>query len=193
MVAAASGQRVYVWAVARNTSPDMPAAITSASGQHRTLHCSADVLSFRWFPDSYRLLTIQSDGSATVHTIESCSRLAHYSGLHDAPVSAVELCSTGSFFTTGAADGTVALLTMRTHGPQEVLFQHHSPTSALYVSPDGRTIVGGDDDGRVRMWSTYEGKCTARMHDAQAEIYAVAMSPDGRWLCAAGSECIVYM
>lgn len=62
----------------------------------------------------------------------------------------------------------------------------HSPeVSVVVFSPDGRTVVSGDTDGRCILWDVDRGEERARLSATSGAISALAFSPDGRQLLCA--------
>lgn len=55
--------------------------------------------------------------------------------------------------------------------PQGVAFEHDRITSALDLSFDGTLAVAGDDDGLLRVWDVYGGRCGGRGM-AHVHVYA---------------------
>src|SRR5712692_8278629 len=68
---------------------------------------------------------------------------------------------------------------------------HMGIIKGLTFTPDGKEIVSAGDDKVIRVWDWQAGK-TVRTIRGQAEpgdegkIYAMALSPDRRWLAAGG-------
>lgn len=65
---------------------------------------------------------------------------------------------------------------------------HEGEVTAVEISPDGRLIVSGGLDGKVRIWNVADGK-ELHAFGENLEVTDVAFSPDGkRVLCAARNE-----
>src|SRR5262245_26003641 len=70
---------------------------------------------------------------------------------------------------------------------------HMASIKSLTFTPDGNQIVSAGDDKVIRVWNWRTGR-TIRTIRAEAglgsegKIYAMALSPDGKWLAAGGSR-----
>src|SRR5215471_6764616 len=68
---------------------------------------------------------------------------------------------------------------------------HMALIRAVLFTPDGQRLISAGDDRVIRIWNTGNGKTVQTLRGEISEeglgkIYALAISPDGRWLAAAG-------
>ncbi|MDM8562505.1 WD40 repeat domain-containing protein [Candidatus Marithioploca araucensis] len=68
---------------------------------------------------------------------------------------------------------------------------HKSLIKDVTFTPDGRYLVSASDDKLIRVWDLETGKTVRTLRGQigagrEGKIYAMALSPDGRWLAAAG-------
>ena len=82
-----------------------------------------------------------------------------------------------------AEAGTAPQLVLDTGG-------HMAPVTGLAFTPDSKQLVSASNDRTVRVWDMDTGR-TARIIRGESapgwgSIYAMALSPDGRWLAVGG-------
>ena len=65
--------------------------------------------------------------------------------------------------------------------------------SAMAMSPDGRQIVSGDNDGSVRVWDVAEGKQLQELEAHIEPVRTVAFSPDGTLIASGSSDKTVKL
>ncbi|MEW2139523.1 hypothetical protein AB0892_23565 [Streptomyces sp. NPDC005409] len=53
---------------------------------------------------------------------------------------------------------------------------------------DGRFVVSGGDDGRIRIWDTATGRCVRTLEGHDDDVYAIALTPDDRFLLSGSSD-----
>ncbi|WP_372512174.1 WD40 repeat domain-containing protein, partial [Frankia umida] len=65
---------------------------------------------------------------------------------------------------------------------------HPGVVRAVVVSPDGRQIVSGGDDGSVRVWDRASGVEQVVLTGHTGPVNAVAVTPDGRQIVSGGRD-----
>ncbi len=68
---------------------------------------------------------------------------------------------------------------------------HMAVINSIAFTPDGRQLVSASDDKTIRVWDLASGKTVRTIRGESApgdagKVYAMALSPDGKWLAAAG-------
>jgi WD40 repeat protein len=64
----------------------------------------------------------------------------------------------------------------------------NGPIRAVAVSPSGRLVASGGDDGSVRLWDVTTHKQVAAAVEHTGAVRAVAFSPDGRTVASGGED-----
>ncbi|MEN8218540.1 MAG: WD40 repeat domain-containing protein [Pseudomonadota bacterium] len=68
---------------------------------------------------------------------------------------------------------------------------HKALIKDIVFTPDGRSLVSAGDDKLIRVWDIETGQTVRTLRGQigaghEGKIYAMALSPDGRWLAAGG-------
>ena len=68
---------------------------------------------------------------------------------------------------------------------------HMAKIKAIAFTPNGRQLVSASDDKTIRVWDLASGKTVRTIRGESAPgpagmVYAMALSPDGKWLAAGG-------
>jgi len=59
---------------------------------------------------------------------------------------------------------------------------------ALALTPDGKSAVVGDNDGRVTTWDLASGELKSTLTRHTNEVSGVAVSPNGKWIASTGFD-----
>jgi WD40 repeat protein len=62
---------------------------------------------------------------------------------------------------------------------------------ALVVSPDGRFVFSGSQDGLIKQWTTASGTLLRTLTPRCAFVHCLAVSPDGRDLFSGHGNTVV--
>jgi WD40 repeat protein/tRNA A-37 threonylcarbamoyl transferase component Bud32 len=68
------------------------------------------------------------------------------------------------------------------------ILEHDGPVLAVAFTPDGKTILTGSEDGKVRFWDAATGERIDRILTLPGGVRALALSPDGRTLVTVRGE-----
>jgi len=68
---------------------------------------------------------------------------------------------------------------------------HKAIINDVVFTPDGRYLVSASNDKLIRVWDLASGRTVRTLRGQisagpEGKIYAMALSPDGRWLAAGG-------
>jgi|GEM_PF-1904142 len=69
-----------------------------------------------------------------------------------------------------------------------VTYRHNARVNAVAFSPDGKTVLTGGEDGRVRFWRTDNGEPIGKALPHNNSVLAVAFSPDGKRILTGSSD-----
>jgi WD40 repeat protein len=146
------------------------------------------------------------DKLARLWDVSSGSVVQTFQG-HASQVTAVALSPDGKRLATGSGeryggpptpqfpnDSTLRVWDVSSGKELKQLSGHSPQVSVVVFSPDGRTLVSGDTDGRCILWDMDRGEERARLPSSSGAISALAFSPDGsQLLCATeGGQLSLY-
>src|SRR5450759_1578971 len=72
--------------------------------------------------------------------------------------------------------------------PDDPFAGHPDPVWAMAVTPDGRQIITGGDDGTARLWDRASGRLQTTLTAHTGPVWAVAVTPDGRQIVTGGGD-----
>jgi WD40 repeat protein len=139
------------------------------------------------FPDGRRLLTGDGGGRLQIWEVATGQEIRQANPIRGPFIDSITLLLGKQALVTGV--GGVSLYDLET-GQMIRRFQTDDPerdeVSQAVRSPDGRWLLTGSFDGKVRYWDFETGELSAVVGSLDNFVWSVAISPDGR-LAASGS------
>lgn len=71
---------------------------------------------------------------------------------------------------------------------QQTWYGHKKPVNSLSVSPNGKLIISGDDNGDLCLWNVKTGKLLSIWKGHKKQVNAVDFSPDGKYVISNSSD-----
>jgi len=136
-------------------------------------------------PDGAMLLAGHEDGAAELIDVRR-----HKSKLlaHAGAVIAVAFSQDGKLLATGSNDHTASLWDRDT-GHERYRLDHGDAVYSVAFHPKRPWLATGSKDGHTRLWKQADGSLLWQSERSDAEVRAVAFSPDGRYLGTIGGGC----
>ncbi len=110
---------------------------------------------------------------------------------HTASISALEF--SGSTLISASADSTVKVWDIDRRAPDRTFTSDHGEIYALAVSPDGKRVAAGTDNGLVILWDVKANKLIS-VHGRQygGWVTALNFTPDNRHIFSTGFNGVVH-
>jgi tRNA A-37 threonylcarbamoyl transferase component Bud32 len=174
----------------------------AAHGQHYLVYRghSGRVNDLSWSPDSKYLVSASDDQTVQIWDVTTGKAVYTYRD-HAGGVNAVAWSPDGAAIASAGSDKAVQVWHASLH---RLLSTHHNTDTiwAVAWSPDSRYLASGCRDSKVCLWtpslaqrkrSLWRQLFTANqdyklLQRHSGPVYAVAWSPDGRYLVSAGSD-----
>ncbi len=154
--------------------------VDSGERLDRRIDAGAAVLAAAWSPDGRTVLTLDRNGQARRWDAATGRALCVLANL-EAGLRCAAFSPGGRAFGGGADFGSTAWLRDASTG--EPLGRPMDQTSAVWslaFSPDGRTILAGNEDKTARLWDVATGQPAGPPLVHPNWVRCVAFSPDGR-------------
>lgn len=119
-------------------------------------------------PDRKHLVSGAMDGAIWIWSLRTGKLLRKLKDPHTAKVTSLVIARSGALLISASLDRTIKLWNLDDGEPLGTLGEHSRPVLSLAVSPDEQTVITGDEDGVVRLWSPASRRVQGFLFDEQA-------------------------
>jgi WD40 repeat protein len=190
LVALDTETRKELWRVGPPTDKDYDSSVglaVSSDGRHIARGLRRGVRTGDW---GYGLQIVDSATGEALKNIDVSEQRQSY-GLPS--LSEIRYTSDGRYLILLSINGHVQVRYADTLAEFASFTTGAKHAGALNVSPDGRTIVTGDDTGGTKLWETLTGKLIATVSGHRGGVYSTAISPNGPYLVTGGVDRVAYV
>lgn len=96
--------------------------------------------------------------------------------------------SHGERLVTGSDDFTLQLFYLPEKVPRKQMTGHGKPINHVQFSPDGRYIVSGSFDKKIKLWDGYTGDFMYTFDGHVGPVYLISWSVDSRYLVSGSQD-----
>ncbi|KAH6829433.1 TBP-associated factor 5 [Perilla frutescens var. hirtella] len=154
------------------------------------------------------VLSSLSDSIIRLWSTKLNANLVCYKG-HNYPVWDVQFSPMGHYFASTSHDRTARIWSMDRIQPLRIMaghlsdvdsgecvrifIGHRSMILSLAMSPDGRYMASGDEDGTIMMWDLASGRCVSPLVGHGSCIWSLAFSPFGDFILSSSSDSTIRL
>jgi len=147
------------------------------------------IYSVAYSPDGKLLASGSSDQTVKLWDVATGTELRSFRG-HTYNVESIAFSRDGKFLVSLGGGNDIKVWNVLA-GTLTQSIKPPAYTNSIAISPDGRTIAGGDNRGQINLWNLQEPR-EPRVLPAQApRVNSVAFSADGGFLVGGGDEATI--
>jgi WD40 repeat protein len=143
-------------------------------------------------PDSTTLITGGEDGTVVFWSTESGKQIDRITA-HEACVNCLSISADGKWLATGGQDRVVMVWDLNTRSKRKLTTRKEAIQALSFSLAGDQLVVATDYDADVHLLDVSTGDEVRKFKGDQYGVLAVAFSPDGKTIAAAGREGIVYV
>jgi WD40 repeat protein len=141
-------------------------------------------------PDGQQLASASEDLSIRLWCSQTGHSLKTFTG-HGCWIWSISFSPDGTMLASTSEDKTVRMWNLNTGECWNIFRGHTHSVQAAAFSADQRFLASGSLDGTVRIWEINTQQCIQTIEAGL--VYAVAYSPDGKWLAYGNAAGVIYL
>ncbi len=145
---------------------------------------SGEVWHLLFSSDSKELVASTSDNKVWVWVNEQLSKVAESSS----KINSIATNPKGDIVAMATEKGEIVFIYRRTGNSQKIFFQNNEPMHSVAFSPNGRYLIGGDENGVVRVWDMVNQQLVTELEGHKAKINYIAFSRDNKQMGTASFD-----
>ena len=154
------------------------------------------------FDVEYSIRLCAADTGKEIRKLEGHQKVVSDRGITSGYVNALAFSPDGKLLASASCDNMARIWDVGTGKALHVLEGHRGFVNTVIFLRDGKTIATGGEDGTIRLWDVKSGGEVARIQahemgrerddgDRRRDVFALALSPDGRRMASAGRDTMV--